>query len=376
MSEPAAPERAQRTPDGTLQPAAPAPALGVPSGPAPGHRIGTLELVARLGSGGMGEVWEARDLELDRLVAVKLMSPELSARDAAKRFRREARAAASINHPHVAQVHFAGMHEDRLYYVMEHAGGTSLARWLRERGRLPPARALDLMRQAAEGLRAALRAGVIHRDLKPANLMVDARWQLKIVDFGLARRELDTTLTRANAVLGTPTYMAPEQARGLEVDHRADVYSLGATFYHLLSGKPPFHAPAPLQLAERHVSARLPPLAGRAPDVPKALCAFVERMLAKDPSRRFQSYDQLLVALAEAREEVVEGEDEPARGRSRGWIAAAGILVALALAGAVLARRGVWPGGGGPAATASSETRQASAAPSSGRATAGDVAAR
>src|SRR5688572_2078828 len=220
MSEPAVPERAQGSPEGTLQPAASAPGIG--RGPAPGHRIGSLELVARLGSGGMGEVWEARDLELDRLVAVKLMSPELSARDGARRFRREARAAASINHPHVAQVHFAGMHEDRLYYVMEHAGGSSLERWLRERGRLPAARALDLLRQAAEGLRAALRAGVIHRDLKPANLMVDARWQLKIVDFGLARRELDTTLTRANAVLGTPTYMAPEQARGLEVDHRAD----------------------------------------------------------------------------------------------------------------------------------------------------------
>ena len=352
MSDPAPPERAHSSPGGTLQP----PASHRPSrGPAPGQRIGSLELVARIGSGGMGEVWEARDLELDRLVAVKLMAPELSAPNAAQRFRREARAAAAIHHPHVALVYFAGVHEGRLFYVMEHVAGTSLERWLRERGRLPARRALDLLRQAAEGLRAAQRAGVIHRDLKPANLMVDERWQLKIVDFGLARGELDTTLTREGAVLGTPTYMAPEQARGREVDHRADVYALGATFYHLLCGRPPFSAAGPLQLAERHVSTPLPPLAGRAPDLPPPLCALVERMLAKEPAGRFQSYDELLVELAAVAEKVGRpSEEEPGQPQRSSRRAAVAVLAALlAGAGLLAAWLGGWPGAGagpGPAA--------------------------
>jgi hypothetical protein len=261
------------------------------------RRIAGYELVEPLGRGGMGEVWKARDRELDRFVALKLMDTGGRFRDAEARFRREARAAASISHPNVAQVYAAGLDGGQLYFVMELVAGESLQQRLAGRGLLPVGEAVALLRQAAEGLRAAHEAGVIHRDIKPSNLMVGLGGRLKVVDFGLARRSLDATLTRPRVALGTPSYMAPEQARGDQVDHRADLYALGATFYHLLAGQPPFRADSPVELLDKIVREAAVPLHERNPAVPRWLSALVARLLAKQPETRPQSYDELLAAL-------------------------------------------------------------------------------
>ncbi len=261
------------------------------------RRVGNLELLEPLGAGGMGEVWKARDAELDRLVAVKLLERD-SQGAYGERFRREARAAAAVVHPNVAQIHFSGAHLGRLYYVMELVTGRSLAQLLAAEGRLSGSHCVAWLRQACEGLRAAQQAGVIHRDVKPSNLMVEESGRLKLVDFGLARRlEVDATITRDGSVMGTPSYMSPEQARGAELDMRSDIYSLGATFYHLLTGEPPFVAASAVEVMHQQLAAPLVPLRERNPAVPRALAAVIERMLAKVPADRFQDYDQVLAAL-------------------------------------------------------------------------------
>jgi serine/threonine-protein kinase len=262
------------------------------------RRVGNLELLERLGAGGMGEVWKARDPELDRLLAVKLVARDPRVANHEERFRREARAAAAVAHPNVAQVYFAGVHEGRLFYAMELVRGRSLGELLVEHGHLSGSRCVGWLRQACEGLRAAQQVGVIHRDIKPSNLMVEESGRLKIVDFGLARRlDVDITLTRAGVVMGTPSYMSPEQAHGSDLDHRSDIYSLGATFYHLLAGEPPFVAPTAMEVLRAHLTAPLPPLRSRNPAVPEAVARVVERMLAKEPADRFQGYDEVLAAL-------------------------------------------------------------------------------
>ena len=267
-----------------------------------GATIDAYIVISLLGKGGMGEVYKARDIRLGRLVALKIVS-ELWGRDEefAVRFDREARAASALSHPNVAQVYWAGRFEGRPYFAMEYVDGRSLAEVLRGDGRLAGRTGLSYLRQTCDGLRAALAKGIIHRDIKPANLMLDGAGQIKIVDFGLARRVAgDATLSRSDSVLGTPRYMSPEQALGRPVDHRSDIYSLGATFYHLFAGEPPFDAPTPLALMMQHVNEQLPSLKVRNPHVPAQVCALVHRMLAKRPEDRYQSYDDVLADLRRA----------------------------------------------------------------------------
>ena len=277
----------------------------IPAGEASltGQLIDAFEILELIGRGGMGEVYKARDVRLDRLVAIKITNP-LFARDPefVGRFEREARAASALSHPNVAQVYWTGRYHERPFYAMEYVDGRSLAAVLLAEGKISGLKCLDYLAQAAEGLRAAHAKGIIHRDIKPANLMVGKDGVLKIVDFGLARRlSGDATLTQSDCVLGTPRYMSPEQALGGEVDHRSDIYSLGATFYHLFAGQPPFDAETPIALMMKHVQEPLPPLRERNPHVPGAVCGIVELMLAKRPEDRYQSYDQLLADVRLAR---------------------------------------------------------------------------
>jgi serine/threonine-protein kinase len=264
-----------------------------------GATIDGFRVEALLGRGGMGEVYQAFDPRLARSVALKIVSPLLAQdREFAARFAREARSASAVSHPNIAQIYSSGEYQGRPYYVMERVAGSSLATQLDESGHLGGRRSLELLLQAAEGLRAAAEEGIVHRDIKPGNLMVDGKGRLKIVDFGLARRLAeDVRVTRTEVVVGTPTYLSPEQAQGQEVDHRSDIYSLGATFYHLLSGAPPFAADTPVGVLLQHVSGRLTPLRQRNPRVPPAVAAVIERMLEKDPARRYADYDQLIADL-------------------------------------------------------------------------------
>jgi eukaryotic-like serine/threonine-protein kinase len=261
-------------------------------------QIGRYVDLTLLGQGGMGAVYRGRDPELDRPVAVKVMLDATP--DFVARFRREAQAIARLVHPNIIQVYDFGV-DDRScpYFVMELVDGQALDRIIRDRGRLPPLEAIRLIRQAAEGLTAAHRAGIVHRDIKPSNLIVDGKGHVKLVDFGIARvtTNAGTALTGAAALMGTPGYMAPEQAQGKPVDHRADIYALGLTLYELLSGQPPYTAADPISLVVKNMQEPLPDLRVRGFGLPDELVVLVEQMGAKDPGERLQSCEAVVAAL-------------------------------------------------------------------------------
>jgi uncharacterized RDD family membrane protein YckC len=293
-------------------PAAPAAAERVADTPAVarGTRLAHFEIVRPLGHGGMGEVYLATDLALDRPVALKLL-PRSVAADAGRRERllREARAQARINHPHVCHIYFIGEERGQLFFAMEYVDGETVAQRL-ERGPLPPDEALELARMAALGLRAAQRHGFTHRDVKPSNLMIDAHGVLKVMDFGLVTVGATAAATpdspaadgTATALVGTPLYMAPEQGAGRAVDHRADIYALGATLHHLIAGAPPFTGDTAADLISRHATSLRASLADR-PRARRTLGvvdAVIAHMMAKRPEDRPASYDELLAELERA----------------------------------------------------------------------------
>jgi uncharacterized RDD family membrane protein YckC len=280
-------------------------APGQPAGsPLAGRRLAHFRLERPLGKGGMGEVWLATDVALDRPVAIKLLSRELSADPSLReRFYREARAQARIQHPNVGHIYYIGEEDQQLFFAMELIDGESLAERLGRAGKLPADEALELCRQAALGLREAHRHGFTHRDVKPSNLMLDRHGAVKLVDFGLVKQQRDEnvalTLEGGGGVMGTPLYMAPEQARSEQVDFRTDIYALGATLHHLVAGAPPFEGKTAMQVVSRHLSDPRPHL----PVVRKqnpALDPLLDRMMAKDPTQRFASYDDLVVAIDQA----------------------------------------------------------------------------
>lgn len=261
----------------------------------------------RIGKGGMGEVYVARDTSLDREVAIKVLRSDVTAHASmSDRFRREARAQARFNHPNIVHIYYIGERpmptgEASLFFAMERVDGGDLDDLLRRSETMPPEDARQAMMQVARGLRAAHRVGVIHRDIKPSNLMVSSEGVIKIADFGLAKpMDGDNQITQEGALVGSPYYIAPEQAIGDAIDHRADMYALGAAFHHLLVGQPPFDGPRPMAVVAKHLSEDLTPLRESAPHVPAALAAIVERLLEKKPEDRYADYDALLGALEEA----------------------------------------------------------------------------
>ncbi len=302
-----------------------------------GRRLDHFEVRRLVGEGGMGAVYEAHDLSLDRRVALKTLRPELSNHpEHAERLLREARAQARLTHPAVTHIYYIGRQPGGpLFFAMEYVEGEPLEALVERGERLEPEVARRLMIQVAEGLRAAHRAGIVHRDIKPSNLLRSADGRVKIADFGLAKPiDADASITREGAVVGSPLYMAPEQARGEEVDHRADMYALGATFFHLLSGRPPYEAAHAMGVVARHLADPVPSLRERAPHVPPALAAIVERLLAKEPQDRFDDYDQLIEALREA---------APGRIRFAGaGPRSAAVVLDLLFAGLVVAVLGAW----------------------------------
>jgi serine/threonine-protein kinase len=266
--------------------------------------LGTFRIERLLGEGSMGEVYLAVDQSLGRKVALKLLGG--SHRDSAElklRFLREARAVAVINHPNVVQVFAVGDWEGRSYFVMEYLEGPDLARLLMDRGPLGDADAAAATLYAARGLAEAARRGVIHRDVKPSNLVVTDRGEVKVTDFGLAKAtEIGPGLTQSGLVVGTPDYIAPEQARGESVDARADIYALGCTLFHLVAGRPPFRVKGEsgtryMEIVLRHLREPVPELARAAPlGCDAQLAELCRRMMAKDPAER-PGYREVEVTL-------------------------------------------------------------------------------
>ena len=264
-----------------------------------GETLGDFEITELLGRGGMGAVYKARQVSLDRFVAVKVL-PSAFSRDAGfvERFSREAHAAAAVNHPNIVQIHAVGQERGFQFIAMELVEGESLGDLLEREGRLPATRAVELMKQTASALAKAHAAGIVHRDIKPSNILLTPEGLAKVADFGLAKRPgTDVSVTKTGLPIGTPLYMPPEVARGGKAEPRSDLYSLGATFYHALAGRPPFQAGSAAEVIVKHVEATPPPLASLAPGCPPPLCRIIHRLLRKRPTERFQSALEVIEAL-------------------------------------------------------------------------------
>ncbi|SCL68844.1 Serine/threonine protein kinase [Micromonospora citrea] len=270
----------------------------------------------RVGTGGMGAVWRCTDLMLERVVAVKVLLPALSADpEFTARFRAEARMLAALRHPGVVAVHDVGLATladggPLHYLVMEYVDGRPLSAWLRRAGRLDPASTMSVVAQAADALHAAHLAGIVHRDVKPGNLMVKSDGRVVLMDFGIARSGTTAGITAANVMLGTASYMSPEQAANQPISPAVDVYALGAVAYFCLAGQPPFDGDNPLQVALRHVHEAPPPLP---PGTPPAVVALVEQAMAKRPGDRFPDAAAMADAAAGAREATLAVIPDSAR---------------------------------------------------------------
>jgi hypothetical protein len=329
----------------------------------PGDVIPGYEILDVLGRGGMGVVYKARQTTLDRLVAVKtILLSHLTRAEAIARFEKEARTVARFRHPNIVTAYDFGRHEGRLFFVMELLEGETLEERVALGGRVPEEVAWGIVRQAASGLAHAAQMGIVHRDVKPANLFLvkppagstlpGGLPMVKVTDFGLVLLAADAAaaarLTTAGTTVGTPLYMAPEQLRGGAVDHRADIYALGATAFHMLDGRPPFETVTLWQLLADKTKDTLPRIGELAPKVSPASVQLVAAMMAHDPAARVGSYDELIqridllslypeqAALAAAKTQAVpatvHAQAEP-RPRRRRWYVVA-LAAVLALAGA------------------------------------------
>lgn len=264
-----------------------------------GDRIGGFKVTGIIGKGGMGTVFKAYDEALDRDVAIKVLSKQLSEDpETVQRFKQEACSAAKVTHPNIVHIYTRGEEDGRSYFVMEYVPGRSLGQEVQEQGKIPVEKAVGWIRESALALQAAHRSGVIHRDIKPSNILLDANGAIRLADFGLAKVvKADMGLTKTGMVVGTPFYMAPEQGKGGIVDHRADIYALGVTLYHLVVGRVPFDGGTPLEVMLKHVSDPIPVPKDTAIDTRSDLRRVLEKMMAKDPKDRYVTYDELIAAL-------------------------------------------------------------------------------
>ncbi|MBI4229225.1 MAG: serine/threonine protein kinase [Planctomycetes bacterium] len=312
-----------------------------PPSEAQARRIAGYEILGKIGQGAMGMVFKARQLSLDRVVALKVLPPRLTQdKSFIDRFVREARSTARLSHPHIVRIYDVDCSKGGIWYFsMEYLPGGSVRELLKKEGRLTVERSLRIATQIAQALAHANEKGIVHRDVKPDNMMLDTVLEAKLADLGLARVQgpgSGPSVTQAGAVTGTPYYMAPEQAEGGAVDTRADLYALGASLFQMLTGVPPYRAESPLGVITQHLTAPIPDPRAIVPGIPGWVASIVMRLLAKKPEDRYADPAALLEAL---RCLPGPGEEEgvPAGPSGRGRRIAAAALVLVLLAGAALA---------------------------------------
>lgn len=273
---------------------------------------GEFELERELGRGGMGVVFLARDVRLDRHVALKVLPPYPGrSADIRERFLREARTAGQLSHPNIVPIHRADERGGYAFFAMGLVDGVSLGQRVKDRGPLPPGDVVRHLREVAWALAYAHARGVIHRDVKPENIMIEhATNRALVTDFGIARSERASGLTSEGHILGTAHFMSPEQIQGLPIDGRSDLYSLGVVGYYLLSGRLPFEGDATTAVLVAHITRPAPSLLSIAPTVPRALAAVIDRCLTKDPSQRYETGEALADALGKAMDDVAEPAEQ------------------------------------------------------------------
>ncbi|MCB0191843.1 MAG: protein kinase [Anaerolineae bacterium] len=272
------------------------------SSPLIGRTLGNYQIVEQIGQGGMATVYKAFQFTIDRYVAVKVL-PSQFARDPnfVKRFEYEAKAIATLEHPHILPVHDFGADGDLYYMVMRYVEGGTLSDLMGQP--LPYERIVQYVGDVARALDYAHRQGVVHRDIKPSNMLIDQHGEILLTDFGIAKimeGANATQLTATGNIIGTPAYMAPEQAQGAKVDGRSDIYSLGVVLYELLTGQPPYQAETPFAIALKHISEPLPPPRKIKSDIPEAFEQVVLKSMAKEPEHRFATAAQMAEALQAA----------------------------------------------------------------------------
>ena len=276
-----------------------------------GFFVGPYRILDQIGQGGMGRVYKAVHQTMNRVVALKVLAPQMVSTERAQQlFLREVQAAAQLTHPNIVMAFDANQSDGRHYLAMEFVDGPNLEHHVRRTGPLPIGLACEIIFQAANGLQHAFEKGMVHRDIKPANLLLhqDAGSDIvhvKILDFGLARLEQTekssarTIVARENSVMGTPDFLSPEQSRNLhETDIRSDLYSLGCTFYYLLTAKVPFAGGTTVDKVIRHHQEHAEPVEELRPEVPTVIAAIVRKLMAKKPDERYQTPDELMDALA------------------------------------------------------------------------------
>jgi len=268
-----------------------------------GSLLGGFQIESELGRGGMGVVYKAHELSLNRKVAIKVLSQRLCAdEEFIQRFKREAQVIAAMNHPNIVNILTYGEEKGSYYFAMEYVRGRDLSEIMKEKGFMPLDEALAITEQVASALGEAAARGVVHRDLKPSNIMVDDSGRVRVTDFGVAHLEDSAAqLTRTGLFLGTPEYASPEQASGGPLDPRSDIYSLGAVLYRMLSGRPPITGESPLRVVVKIATEPVTPIGEVNPSVPVPVRELIGRMMARDPGERYQTPQEVIRGIEKCR---------------------------------------------------------------------------
>lgn len=313
-----------------------------------GSVIGGYKLEKEIGRGGMGVVYKAHEMSLNRKVALKLLSQRLCAdTEFVERFKREARIIAALNHPNVVQILSYGETQGIYYFAMEYITGRDLGVILKEKSRIPLQEALGIVSQVASALADAGAKGVVHRDLKPSNIMVDDLGRVKVTDFGVAHFEgTESRLTQTGLFLGTPEYASPEQALGKDLDVRSDIYALGAVLYSMISGRPPIVGPSPLAVVAKIATEAITPIRQINPELPRPVCDLIDKMLAKNLEDRYQTPREVMDAVNQCLGNIksdtptIKGRDTaslsfetpaPRKSRAAVWGGVLGVALAVVL---------------------------------------------